>query len=153
MIVTDPDASAIARLCAEVPGIEVVVDTDALLGADLDVYAPCALGGAITEHSLGLLTASIVCGGANNQLAEEKMGDLLHERGIVYAPDYCVNSGGVIQVADELHPDGFSLERATDRARGIFDTTLTVLERARRDGTTTAHAADREAEQRMSLQV
>ena len=78
-----------------------------------------------------MLSARIVCGAANNQLAHPGIEKALEERGILYAPDYCVNSGGLIQVADELDPAGFSFERAQQRATGIFDTTLRGL-RARR---------------------
>ena len=77
---------------------------------------------------------------------EEKQ---LEERGILYAPDYCVNSGGVIQVADELDPSGFDFDRAKARATGIYDTTLAVLERAAAEGVPPSVAADREAERRI----
>ena len=96
----------------------------------LDVYSPNALGGALTDEVVEALSAKIVCGGANNQLAHPGVEKRLEERGILYAPDYCVNSGGVIQVADELH--GFSFERAEQRAAGIFETTREVFELARR---------------------
>ena len=84
--------------------------------AELDVYAPCALGGALTDEVVDVLTAKIVCGAANNQLAHPGIEKALEDRGILYAPDYCVNSGGLIQVADEL--EGFSFERAEQRATG-----------------------------------
>ena len=93
------------------------------------------------------LSATIVCGGANNQLAHPGVEKRLEERGILYAPDYCVNSGGVIQVADELH--GFSFERAEQRAAGIFETTRRVFETAKSDGVPPAIAADRLAERRI----
>ena len=96
----------------------------------LDVYAPCALGGALTDEVVEMLSAKIVCGAANNQLAHPGVEKSLEERGILYAPDYCVNSGGLIQVADEL--EGFSFERAQQRAAGIFDTTRAVFELAPR---------------------
>jgi len=149
VVVTDIDAEAVSRLVDQYPSIETVGSTEELIAADLDVYAPCALGGALDEHSVEALTARIVAGAANNQLAHEGIGKLVADRGIVYAPDYCVNSGGVIQVADELDPRGFSFDRAKARAAGIFDTTLAVLERAAADGITTAEAADRQAEQRI----
>ena len=94
-----------------------------------------------------MLTAKIVCGAANNQLAHEGIEKQLDERGITYAPDYCVNSGGVIQVADEL--EGFNFDRAKMRAAKIYDTTLGVLERAKSEGVPPSIAADRMAEQRM----
>jgi valine dehydrogenase (NAD+) len=94
-----------------------------------------------------VLSARIVCGAANNQLAHPGVEKALEERGIIYAPDYCVNAGGLIQVADEL--EGFSFDRAKQRATGIFDTTLRVLELAASDGVPSAIAADRLAERRM----
>jgi valine dehydrogenase (NAD+) len=93
------------------------------------------------------LSAKIVCGAANNQLAHPGVEKVLEEHGILYAPDYCVNSGGLIQVADEL--EGFSFERAKQRATGIFDTTRRVFELAREEQVPPAVAADRLAEQRM----
>lgn len=149
VVVTDIDAEAVARLVEQYPSIEVAESTEAMIAADLDVYAPCALGGALNETSVEALTAKVVAGAANNQLAHEGIGKLVADRGIVYAPDYCVNAGGVIQVADELDPSGFNFGRAQARATGIFDTTLAVLERAATEGITAAEAADRQAEQRI----
>jgi valine dehydrogenase (NAD+) len=94
-----------------------------------------------------VLSAKIVCGAANNQLAHEGIEKRLEERGITYAPDYCVNAGGLVQVADEL--EGFDFERAKMRAAKIYDTTLGVLERAKSEGVPPSIAADRLAEQRM----
>ena len=94
-----------------------------------------------------MLSAKIICGAANNQLAHPGIEKQLADRGILYAPDYCVNSGGVIQVADEL--EGFSFERAQQRASGIFETTRSVFAIARADGVPPAIAADRLAERRM----
>lgn len=149
VVVTDIDTEAVARLVEQYPSIEVAESTEAMIAADLDVYAPCALGGALNETSVEALTAKVVAGAANNQLAHEGIGKLVADRGIVYAPDYCVNAGGVIQVADELDPSGFNFGRAQARATGIFDTTLAVLERAATEGITAAEAADRQAEQRI----
>ena len=115
----------------------------------LDVYAPCALGGALSDEVVENLSASIVCGAANNQLAHPGVEKALAERGILYAPDYCVNAGGLIQVADELDPAGFSFDRAQQRARGIYDTTHSVFELAASDGVPPAIAADRLAERRL----
>ena len=129
------------------PSVQVVADTDALVRADLDVYSPCALGHALTDEVVAALSATLVCGGANNQLAHPGVEALLAARGILYAPDYCVNAGGVIQVADELH--GFSFERARAKTTTIFDTTARVLATAAEEGVSPATAADRLAERRM----
>ena len=149
VVVTDVDPEAVRNLVDQYPSVEVAESTEALIAADLDVYAPCALGGALNDATVETLTAKVVAGAANNQLADDSIGKLVTDRGIVYAPDYCVNSGGVIQVADELDPSGYSFERAKRRATGIFDATLAVLERAAGEGITTAEAADRQAEQRI----
>jgi len=147
VVVTDVSEGALARLREEHPAVRLVGSTEELVASQLDVYAPCALGGALTDEVVGVLSARIVCGAANNQLAHPGVEKALEERGIIYAPDYCVNAGGLIQVADEL--EGFSFDRARQRATGIFDTTLRVLELASYEGVPSAIAADRLAERRM----
>jgi valine dehydrogenase (NAD+) len=146
VVVTDVNPAAVAAM-VEQYGATAVADTDALVRAEIDVYAPCALGGALTDEVVDVLTASIVCGAANNQLEHAGIEKALADRGILYAPDYCVNSGGVIQVADEL--EGFSFDRAQQRASGIFETTQAVFALAKADSVTPAEAADRLAERRM----
>ncbi len=148
LVVTDVDPAAIAWVRANHPDADIVDDAAALAHADIDIYAPCALGHAIDDDVAEALRATIVCGGANNQLAHDHIDNRLAERGIVFCPDYLVNAGGVIQVADELH--GFSFERAKAKAAGIYDATLAVLRLARAEGVTPVEAADRLAEQRMA---
>ncbi|GAB3596574.1 Glu/Leu/Phe/Val dehydrogenase dimerization domain-containing protein [Angustibacter peucedani] len=148
VVVTDVSAGAVDRVRQEHPEVAVVGSTDELVDAELDVYAPCALGGALTPDVVARLRATVVCGAANNQLAEPEVADLLVARGITYAPDYLVNSGGVIQVADELH--GFSFERARERTLRIFDATTSVLEEAAREQVAPSVAADRLAERRIA---
>jgi valine dehydrogenase (NAD+) len=147
VVVTDVHQPSVQRVLDEFPQVTVVDSTDVLVATPLDVYAPCALGGALTDEVVEVLSARIVCGAANNQLAHPGVEKMLEERGVLYAPDYCVNAGGLIQVADEL--EGFSFERAQQRASGIFDTTRNVFELAARDGVPPAVAADRLAERRM----
>jgi valine dehydrogenase (NAD+) len=147
VVVSDPHQASVDRVLSEFAQVKVVPDTDALVAAPLDVYAPCALGGALSDEVVDTLSARIVCGAANNQLAHPGIEKALKERGILYAPDYCVNSGGLIQVADEL--EGFSFDRAHQRATGIFETTRRVFELASREQVPPAVAADRLAEQRM----
>ena len=89
-------------------------------------------------------------GSANNQLAEPDSADLLRQAGVLYAPDYIVNSGGVINIAEELSPAGYHRERAYAAIRRIFDTTSAVIATASAEGTTTAAAADRIAERRIA---
>ncbi len=148
VVVTDVNQAALDRVRTAHPGIEVAADAAALIRADLDVYAPCALGGALDDATVAALTASVVCGAANNQLAHPGVEKDLADRGVLYAPDYLVNAGGVIQVADEI--EGFVFERAKAKAAKIFDTTLEIFARAEADGVPPAVAADRLAEKRMA---
>jgi valine dehydrogenase (NAD+) len=148
VVVTDVAEAAVAAVQAEHPGVRAVADADLLVASELDVYAPCALGGALTDAVVETLSASIVCGAANNQLAHEGIEKQLQDRGVLYAPDYLVNAGGLIQVADEL--EGFSFDRAQQRAEKIFDTTAQVFALADAEGVPPAVAADRLAERRMT---
>jgi valine dehydrogenase (NAD+) len=148
VVVTDVNPQAIDTVRARHPEVEVVDDADALVRLPLDIYAPCALGGALDDDVTEVLKARVVCGGANNQLAHEGIEKMLADRGVVYAPDYCVNSGGLVQVADEL--EGFSFDRAKVRAAKIYDVTREVLLQAARDGIPPSVAADRLAERRMT---
>lgn len=149
VVVTDVRAEAVRRLTDLHPRVTVAADTDALIRVGgLDVYAPCALGGALDEDTVPALTATVVCGAANNQLAHPGVEKDLADRGILYAPDYVVNAGGVIQVADEMH--GFDFDRAKVKAARIFDTTLDIFTRAKKDGIPCGRAADRIAEHRIA---
>ncbi|MEV0263032.1 Glu/Leu/Phe/Val dehydrogenase dimerization domain-containing protein [Streptomyces sp. NPDC050617] len=149
VVVTDVRAESVERVLAHHrEGVRAVADTDALIRTELDVYAPCALGGALNEETVPVLTAKIVCGAANNQLAHPGVEKDLADRSILYAPDYVVNAGGVIQVADELH--GFDFDRAKAKATRIYDTTLAIFDRAKSEGIPPAEAADRLAEQRIA---
>ncbi|MEO3751494.1 Glu/Leu/Phe/Val dehydrogenase dimerization domain-containing protein [Streptomyces sp. B6B3] len=150
-VITDVRPEAVRRVLAAHPGGEVsaVADTEELIRVPgLDVYAPCALGGALSDRTVPVLTAGVVCGAANNQLDHPGVEKDLADREILYAPDYVVNSGGVIQVADEIN--GFDFARAKEKAGHIYDTTLEIFERASADGVPPAVAADRLAEQRMA---
>jgi len=148
VVIADVYEPAVAAVQSRHPEVEVVSDTDELVASDIDVYAPCALGDAINDDTVQALKARIICGAANNQLAHQGVEDVLESRGILYAPDYCVNAGGLVQVADEL--EGFSFERAKARAGKIYDTTRRVFEVAAAEGVPTAVAADRIAERRMA---
>jgi valine dehydrogenase (NAD+) len=148
VVVTDVSDAALGWMAANHPEVDVVPDTSALITSDIDVYSPCALGGALSDETVAALRAKVVAGGANNQLAHPGVEKLLAERGILYAPDYLVNAGGVIQVADEI--GGFSFDRAKLRATRIFDTTREVLTLAASEGVPPALAADRLAERRIA---
>ena len=127
--------------------MKAAADTAELLATPHDVYAPCALGGALDEETVASLPASIVCGGANNQLATPEVAEQLRDRGILYAPDYLVNAGGVIQVEDERH--GFSFARAQSKASGSSTSRCGCSRPADAEGVSPAVAADRLAEERI----
>ncbi len=148
VVICDVAAAAVERVRTEHPAVEVAASRAELAAGQLDIYSPCALGGSITDDMITALTARIICGGANNQLAQPGIEKQLADRGIVYVPDYLVNAGGVIQVADEL--TGFSFDRAQARAARIFDTTRQILVMAGEEGVPPVVAADRLAERRMS---
>jgi valine dehydrogenase (NAD+) len=148
VVATDVSEAALEWARSSYPQIDLVADTRTLITSDIDVYAPCALGGALDDDTVPVLRAKVVAGGANNQLAHPGIEKMLEERGILYAPDYLVNAGGVIQVADEIH--GFNFERAKLRATGIFDTTRRILQLADDEGVPPAVAADRLAERRIA---
>ncbi len=145
------DVSEAARSWAaeHFPAARLVADTDELIAAGIHIYAPCALGGALNERSLRVLDAEIVCGSANNQLADPGVAADLDRAGILYCPDYVVNSGGVIQVAEE-YAGPFDFKRAERRTAQIFDVTARILERAKGEGVTPVAAADAIAEERMA---
>ena len=144
----DVEPAAASAITERFPDVKVASTADELVGWPSDIYSPNALGGALNERSLPLLRAAAVCGGANNQLASDEIGERLTASGVCYAPDYVVNAGGVIQVADEL--DGFSFERAKERATKIFQTTLDVLTAARDLGIPAVVAANQMAEDRIA---
>jgi valine dehydrogenase (NAD+) len=148
IVATDVSERALDWARSTYPQVDLVADETALITSDIDVYAPCALGGALSDETVPVLRAKVVAGGANNQLAHPGVEKLLEERGILYAPDYVVNAGGVIQVADEIN--GFNFERAKARAARIYDTTRQILEDAANAGVPPAEAADRVAERRMA---
>ena len=148
VLVYDVSSAAVQRALTGHPEVRVAASRSELITADIDVYAPCALGGAVDDDTVAALRARIICGGANNQLAHPGVDKLLTDHGIVYAPDYVVNAGGVIQVADEL--EGFNFERARAKAGQIFTTTKRILDLAGQEGVPPSVAADRLAERRMT---
>lgn len=148
VVATDVNPRVFDWARANHPEVDLVADVTALITSDIDVYAPCALGGALNDETVPVLNAKIIAGAANNQLAHPGIEKTLADRGILYAPDYVVNAGGVIQVADEI--EGFNFDRAKLRATKIFDVTKQILELADAEGVPPAVAADRLAERRMA---
>ncbi len=131
-------------------GVKAVAP-DAVYGEACDVFAPFALGAVINDRTLPRLRCKIVCGSANNQLAEERHGDLLAKRGILYAPDYIANAGGTILDTDRLLRGGFNRERAMRNVVRIGKRMREVIAIARRDKIPTYRAADRLAEERLGM--
>ncbi len=146
LVITDIDEFRMKKV-VDATGAEVV-EADAIYGQKADIFAPCAMGGVINDKTIPQLRVEIVAGASNNQLLEDRHGDELAEKGILYAPDYVVNAGGVINVYSEL--TGWTRDRALRKADEIFETVLSVFELARRDGVPTYKAADLVAERRIA---
>ena len=144
--VTDINQSLVERAVNEFGAI--AVGTEEIYDTDADVYSPCALGGTVNEKTLPRLKCKIICGAANNQLASDAIGDEVEKRGILYAPDYAVNAGGVMNVSLEI--DGYNRERALRMMRTIYYNVGRIFEISKRDGIPTYKAADRMAEERIA---
>ncbi|AHZ84522.1 Leucine dehydrogenase [Bdellovibrio bacteriovorus] len=124
------------------------VSSDDILFTECDILAPCALGAIVNDQTITKLKTKVIAGGANNVLAEARHGDQLKELGILYAPDYVINAGGLMNVFVEL--EGYSPERAFEKTKRVYDNILKVYEIAKRDGIGTHTAADRLAEERIN---
>ena len=145
LIVTDINKEAVQRAVDEFGAR--AVDPNEIYGVECDIYAPCALGATINDETIPQLKAKVIAGSANNQLKDTRHGDIIHEMGIVYAPDYVINAGGVINVADELY--GYNHERAMKKVEQLYENIEKVIEISKRDGIPTYVAADRMAEERI----
>ncbi|WP_282607334.1 Glu/Leu/Phe/Val dehydrogenase dimerization domain-containing protein [Pelagibius sp. Alg239-R121] len=148
LIVTDIDQAAITR-AVETFGATAVA-TDAIYAVEADVFAPCALGAIINDATLKVLRVPVIAGSSNNQLAEPRHGVELHKRGVLYAPDYVINAGGVINISHE-GPD-YNQEKAFAHVAKIHDTLREIFKRSQVSGVPTFEAADRIAEERFQKQ-
>jgi leucine dehydrogenase len=146
VFVTDINKEAVAR-CVEEYGCEAV-GLDEIYDVPADVYSPCALGGTVNEATLPRLKCKIICGAANNQLATDEVGVEVEKRGILYAPDYAVNAGGLMNVSLEI--DGYNRERAMRMMRSIYYNLGKIFQISKREGIPTWKAADRMAEERIA---
>jgi leucine dehydrogenase len=146
LVVTDIDAERVKRVATEFAAR--AVSTEEIYGVQADIFAPCALGAIINDKTIPQLKVEIVAGAANNQLLEERHGDELETRNIMYAPDYVANAGGVINVYSELA--GWTSARSFRKADEIYDTILKVYAISKAEKIPTYLAADRLAEQRIS---
>jgi leucine dehydrogenase len=146
LVVSDIDATKVEKVVKDF-GAKAVASDD-IYSVPANVFAPCALGGIINDQTIAQLEVDIVAGGANNQLAQERHGDMLDQRGITYAPDYVINAGGLVNVNAEL--EGWTPERARNKAGEIYDTILMVFDIAAEERIPSYRAADRLAERRIA---
>jgi leucine dehydrogenase len=145
VIVADIDQDKV-KLHHDLYGADVTTP-DLILSTDCEILAPCALGAVVNDQTIQRFKCKAIAGGANNILAEARHGDQLRELDILYAPDYVVNAGGLMNVFVEL--EGYSPDRAFEKTRKVYDNVTKVFELAKRDGIGTHTAADRMAEERM----
>ena len=146
VFVTDINKELVQRAVDD-HGAEAVAP-DQIYDVDMDVYSPCALGGTVNANTLPRLKCKVICGAANNQLANDQIGDEVERLGILYAPDYAVNAGGLMNVSLEI--DGYNRERAMRMLRTIYFNLGRIFEIAKRDNIPTYKAADRMAEERIT---
>jgi leucine dehydrogenase len=147
MTVADIDPVRTANI-AETYGAKAV-SADEILFTECDILAPCALGAVINDQTVTKLRAKIIAGGANNVLAEARHGDQLKELGILYAPDYVINAGGLMNVFVEL--EGYSHDRAFEKTKRVYDNILRVYDISKKENIGTHTAADRLAEERIKI--
>ncbi|UCE54164.1 MAG: Glu/Leu/Phe/Val dehydrogenase [Desulfobacterales bacterium] len=147
LMVTDIDPIKVDAMVSKY-GVQQLAP-DAIYNAKYDIFCPCALGSIINDETLNQLQCKIICGAANNQLAEERHGELLEKKGMVYAPDYITNAGGTIFDTDRLGTGSVSHERGKEKVSRIYENIQRVFEIADRDHIPTYLAADRMAEERI----
>jgi leucine dehydrogenase len=145
LVVTDVDDRSVTRVREEFDA--EIVQPNEIFSVRADIFAPCALGGVINDETIPELKAQIIAGAANNQLLDERHGEMLGERNILYAPDYVANAGGVLNGCVELL--GWNSELASRKVDEIYDTIWTIFEAARAQAIAPNHAADRLAEERL----
>lgn len=147
LVVTDINDENIERV-VKATGAQVVSPAD-IYGVDCDIFAPTALGAIINDETIPKLKCKIIAGAANNQLKEERHGDILHSKGILYAPDYIINAGGVINAADEFNGD-YNRERALKAVKIVYRNLEEIIEISQRDNIPTYKAANILAERRIA---
>ncbi len=140
LIVTDINQATLDRAAAELNA--TIVGLDEIYHQDVDVFSPCALGASINDDSIAQMKAVIIAGCANNQLAEARHDKVLLEKGILYAPDYVINAGGIINVALEIYPEPYCADSATKLVENIYHTLMTVFETAASNNMPTGFIAD-----------
>lgn len=147
LFVTDINEANIARFKEVAPNAEVVGPED-IYDVKADIYAPCALGATVNDNTIDRLKVKIVCGAANNQLKENRHGDILKAKNILYAPDYLINAGGLMNVSIEF--EGWSAEKSSKMVDRIYDTTLKIFKTSDEQNIPVYQATDLIAEQRLN---
>ena len=145
LVVTDIDEARVKTVVDKFGA--KAVGPDAIYAVDAPIFAPCALGAIVNDKTLPQFKFEIIAGAANNQLAKAHHGDELQKRNILYAPDYVINAGGLINVYGELQ--GWSSERSKRKAGEIYDTLVDLFDLSKKEGLPTHEAADRLAERRI----
>jgi phenylalanine dehydrogenase len=151
LLVTDinnESICAIEKYANSTPGTVKIVASEDIYSQEADVFVPCAFGGVINDNTINQFKVKAIAGSANNQLLHESHGKKLKEKGILHAPDYIINSGGLIQVADELY--GVNHERVLAKTKHIYDAILEVYKLAEADGVCTMESANKMCEKRMA---
>ena len=149
LIVTDICAENTDRVVGQFGA--KAVQAHEIYGVKCDIFAPCALGAIINDETIPSLTCRVIAGAANNQMKEERHGQIIQDKGILYAPDFIINAGGVINVADELLDGTYNRERALRKVDGIYKSIEQVIAISKRDHIPTYKAAEVLAEERIAV--
>ncbi len=147
LIVTDVVPEAIAYAVDNFGAKAVAVEE--IYAQDVDIFSPCAIGGILNDETIPQLKANIIAGAANNQLKETRYGQLLHDQGILYAPDYVINAGGMINASADIF-GSYDADLAWQRVKGLFEATLQIFEMAEQEGRPTSEVADTLARQKIA---
>lgn len=145
LFVTDINEESVQRVVNDFNATAVGIDE--IYDLDVDVYAPCALGATVNDDTIPRIKATIIAGCANNQLAESRHGEIIREKGVLYAPDYVINAGGIINVYYETKPEGYDEAAATKHVEGIYDTLTEIFKRSEEEKVSTHIIADKLAQE------
>lgn len=150
VIIAGRTEESTGAVSAKFPGVKVV-EADRIYEQECHIFAPCALGGVLDEENIEKLKCDIIAGAANNQLAEKASGQLLHDRGIVFAPDFVINTGGFTSAADTLDAGNVNVDRVMSKTSQIYDLTYEILEASEREDIQTTEIAKKRAEDRIEV--
>lgn len=150
LFISDIDDKKVKAMIEKYPAAKFI-NPEEVASQDVDIYAPCALGNILNDLTIPKLKAKIICGAANNQLGDENIhGPQLKELGILYAPDYVANAGGLINVSNELKKGGYDLETSTEQVANIYDVMIEIIKTSKEEKISTHKAANRIAENRIA---